>query len=77
MASPAQAPQGTRSPRGHIVAALIVAVAMALLALYVGVTRYYNAQELSSLVESAEAQGRSYTVILHNWLTGSYTFTAE
>ena len=48
-----------------------------LLILYVGLSRYYNAQELDMLVEGANANGQNYSVTIHNQLTGSYSFNAE
>ncbi|KQB85558.1 Threonine/homoserine exporter RhtA [Corynebacterium oculi] len=60
-----------------VVAAIIVAGLFLLLALYLGLTRYYNAQEVEVLVEGAEANGRNYSVVIHNWLTGSYSFSIE
>ncbi|EEI16949.1 hypothetical protein HMPREF0298_1274 [Corynebacterium lipophiloflavum DSM 44291] len=45
-----------------------------LLLLYLELTRYYNGQELKTFVEGAEATGQSYSVIIHNGLTGRYSF---
>ncbi len=60
-----------------IVTATAVVVGFLLLILYVGLSRYYNAQELDMLVEGANANGQSYSVTIHNQLTGSYSFNAE
>jgi hypothetical protein len=56
--------------------AAIVAVGMFLLLLYLGLSRYYNAQEVESLVQGAIANGQTYLVEIHNGLTGSYSFNA-
>lgn len=59
-------------------ATLIVVVGLFLLVLlYLGLSRYYNAQELASLVEGAEANGQSYSVVIHNGLTGTYSFNID
>ncbi|MCT1444342.1 hypothetical protein [Corynebacterium sanguinis] len=47
-----------------------------LLLLYLGLSRYFNAQELKTLVDGAEAAGQSYSVIIYNGLTGRYSFKA-
>ncbi|WJY88681.1 hypothetical protein [Corynebacterium confusum] len=60
-----------------VVAAIVVVGLFLLLLLYLGLSRYYNAQELDSLVEGAEANGQSYSVEIHNGLTGSYSFRAH
>lgn len=60
-----------------MVVAAIVVVGLFLLLLYLGLSRYYNAQEMDSLVEGAEANGQSYSVEIHNGLTGSYSFRAH
>lgn len=60
-----------------VVAAIVVVGLFLLLLLYLGLSRYYNAQELDSLVEGAEANGQSYSVEIHNGLTGSYSFCAH
>lgn len=57
-----------------MVAAIIVVGIFLLLSLYVGLSRYYNAKQLETLVEGATANGQSYSVVIHNWLTGSYSF---
>ncbi|APT95578.1 hypothetical protein CSTAT_09845 [Corynebacterium stationis] len=59
-----------------LVAAAIV-VGMFLLLLYLGLNRYYIAQELEALVEGANARGESYSVVVHNGLTGSYSFNVN
>ena len=46
-----------------------------LLLLYLGLNRYYNAEEVQSLVEVAKLNGQSYSVVIHNGLTGSYSFS--
>lgn len=69
-----------RTARPHalkVVAPIVVLGLFFLLLLYVGLSRYYNAQELASLVEGAEAQGRDYSVVIHNSLTGRYSFTTS
>ena len=59
------------------VVAAIVAVGMfLLLLLYLGLSRYYNAQEVESPVQGAVANGQTYSVEIHNGLTGSYSFNA-
>lgn len=58
----------------RVVAAIVVVGSFLLLLWYLGLSRYYNAQELESLVEGAEAAGQSYSVTIHNGLTGSYSF---
>ena len=60
-----------------IVTAIAVAGSVLLLALYVGLSRHYNAQELAMLVDGANATGQDYSVTIHNQLTGSYSFNAE
>ncbi|WP_040422514.1 hypothetical protein [Corynebacterium lipophiloflavum] len=55
------------------VAILVVGIFLLLL-LYLELTRYYNGQELKTFVEGAEATGQSYSVIIHNGLTGRYSF---
>lgn len=60
-----------------VVAAIVVVGLFLLLLLYLGLSRYYNAQEMDSLVEGAEANGQSYSVEIHNGLTGSYSFRAH
>lgn len=58
-----------------LVVALILAVGLfLLLLLYLGLNRYFNARELEALVEGANAHGKSYSVVIHNGLTGSYSF---
>ncbi|MGV0387765.1 hypothetical protein [Corynebacterium sanguinis] len=44
--------------------------------LYLGLSRYFNAQELKTLVDGTEAAGQSYSVIIYNGLTGRYSFKA-
>ena len=44
---------------------------------YVGLSRHYNSQELQALIEGATANGQDYSVVIHNELTGSYSFNAE
>ena len=58
-----------------VVTAIIVVGMFLLLLLYLGLGRYYNAQEVESLVEGANANGLSYSVEIHNGLTGSYSFS--
>ncbi len=60
-----------------VVAAIVVVGLFLLLLLYLVLSRYYNAQEMDSLVEGAEANGQSYSVEIHNGLTGSYSFRAH
>lgn len=64
-------------PATTMVIAILV-VGMFLLALaYLGLSRYFNAQELAALVEGAEANNQSYSVTIHNELTGRYSFNVE
>ena len=58
-----------------VVTAIIVVGMFLLLLRYLGLSRYYNAQEVESLVEGANANGLSYSVEIHNGLTGSYSFS--
>ena len=68
-------PQKVSTP---VVVATITAVGLFLLALlYLGLSRYYNAQELQSLVEGAEASGQDYSIVIHNGLTGRYSFSID
>ncbi|HIX79194.1 MAG TPA: hypothetical protein H9978_04510 [Candidatus Corynebacterium faecipullorum] len=60
-----------------IATAIAVVGGFLLLILYVGLSRYYNAQELDMLVEGANANGQNYSVTIHNQLTGNYSFHAE
>lgn len=61
-----------------VVVATITAVGLFLLALlYLGLSRYYNAQELQSLVEGAEASGQDYSIVIHSGLTGRYSFSID
>lgn len=58
-----------------VAAAIIVVGMFFLLLLYLGLNRYYNAEEVQSLVEVAKLNGQSYSVVIHNGLTGSYSFS--
>ena len=58
-----------------VVTAIIVVGMFLLLLLYLGLSRYYNAQEVESLVEGANAIGLSYSGEIHIGLTGSYSFS--
>lgn len=58
------------------VAAIVVVGIFLLMLLYLGLSRYYNAQEVDSLVQGAIANGQTYSVEIHNGLTGSYSFHA-
>ena len=60
-----------------VVAAIVVVGMFLLLLLYLGMSRFYNAQEVDSLVQGAIANGQAYSVEIHNGLTGSYSFNAE
>ncbi|WP_210385885.1 hypothetical protein [Corynebacterium sp. HMSC072A04] len=60
-----------------IPAAILVAGLVILAVFYVGLSRHYNSQELQALIEGATANGQDYTVVIHNELTGSYSFNAE
>ncbi|SQH99018.1 Uncharacterised protein [Corynebacterium minutissimum] len=60
-----------------IPAAILVAGLVILAVFYVGLSRHYNSQELQALIDGANANGQDYTVVLHNELTGSYSFNAE
>lgn len=70
-------PSAARPHTLKVVAPIVVLGLFFLLLLYVGLSRHYNAQELASLVEGAEAQGRDYSVVIHNSLTGRYSFTTS
>ncbi|STC80220.1 Uncharacterised protein [Corynebacterium minutissimum] len=61
----------------YIPAAILVAGLVILAVFYVGLSRHYNSQELQALIDGANANGQDYTVVLHNDLTGSYSFNAE
>ena len=64
--------------RSAIIPAAILVGGLILLAVfYVGLSRHYNSQELQALIDGANANGQDYTVVLHNDLTGSYSFNAE
>ena len=65
----------SRATAPMVVTAIIVVGMFLLLLLYLGLSRYYNAQEVDSLVEGANANGLSYSVEIHNGLTGSYSFS--
>lgn len=60
-----------------VVTAIIGVGMFLLLLLYLGLSRFYNAQEVESLVEGAISNGQSYSVVIHNGLTGSYSFSVE
>lgn len=60
-----------------VISAIIVVGMFLLLLLYLGLSRYYNAQEIESLVEGANANGQNYSVEIHNGLTGSYSFSLK
>ena len=60
-----------------IPAAILVAGLVILAVFYIGLSRHYNSQELQALIDGANANGQDYTVVLHNELTGSYSFNAE
>lgn len=60
-----------------VVAAIIVVGMFLLLLLYLGLSRYYNAQEVQSLIEGANSNGQGYSVVIHNGLTGSYSFNVD
>lgn len=60
-----------------IATAIAVVGGFLLLILYVGLSRYYNAQELDMLVEGANANGQNYSVTIDNQLTGNYSFNTE
>ncbi|TVS30042.1 hypothetical protein [Corynebacterium sanguinis] len=65
------------TPSTWAVVGAILAVGMfLLLLLYLGLSRYFNAQELKTLVDGAEAAGQTYSVIIYNGLTGRYSFKA-
>lgn len=67
----------TRNAPMVVAAIVVVGLFLLLLLLYLVLSRYYNAQEMDSLVEGAEANGQSYSVEIHNGLTGSYSFRAH
>ncbi|OFP29275.1 hypothetical protein HMPREF2993_11150 [Corynebacterium sp. HMSC068G04] len=58
-------------------AAILVAGLVILAVFYVGLSRHYNSQELQALIDGANANGQDYSVVIHNELTGSYSFNAE
>ena len=60
-----------------IPAAILVGGLILLAVFYVGLSRHYNAQELHALIDGANANGQDYSVVIHNELTGSYSFNAE
>ncbi|MEM5985228.1 hypothetical protein CYJ44_003540 [Corynebacterium hesseae] len=60
-----------------IATSIAVAGSVLLVVLYVGLSRYYNSQELAMLVNGATANGQDYSVTIHNQLTGSYSFNAQ
>ena len=60
-----------------IPAAILVAGLVILAVFYVGLSRHYNSQELQALIDGANANGQDYSVVIHNELTGSYSFNAE
>lgn len=62
---------------GHVVLAIAVLGLFFLLRLQLGLTRYYNAEQLERLVSGADAKGEDYSVVIHNRLTGSYSFNAN
>ena len=61
----------------RVVAVIVLVGMFALMLLYLGLSRYSNAQEVSSLVEGANANGQSYSLVIHNGLTGSYSFEVD
>ena len=69
-------PRSQTSPFA-VVAGIVVVGIFLLSLLYLGVTRYYNAQEVRALVDGATAAGQSYSVEIHNPLTGRYSFNTE
>lgn len=60
-----------------IPASILVAGLVILAVFYVGLSRHYNSQELQALIDGANANGQDYSVVIHNELTGSYSFNAE
>lgn len=66
-----------RNTSVKVVVLIIVVGLFLLLMLHFGLTRYYNARELDSLIDRAEAEGKEYSVIIHNNLTGRYSFNVE
>ncbi|MGP5112676.1 hypothetical protein ACTXJT_12460 [Corynebacterium casei] len=66
-----------QATRPTVITAIIVVGLFLLLLLYLGLSRYYNAQEVQSLLEGANASGQNYSVVIHNGLIGSYFFTVE
>ena len=67
----------TRAGAPLTLTAIVVVGLVLLLLLYLGLSRYYNAVELRTLVDGAIANGQSYSVVIHNGLTGSYSFNVE
>ena len=60
-----------------IATSIAVAGSVLLVVLYVGLSRYYNSQELAMLVDGVTANGQDYSVTIHNQLTGGYSFNAQ
>ena len=67
----------SRFRSAFVPAAILVAGLVILAAFYVGLSRHYNSQELQALIDGANANGQDYSVVIHNELTGSYSFNAE
>ena len=65
-----------RAVAPKVVAAIVAVGMFLLLLLYLGLSRYYNAQEVESLAQGAIANGQTYSVEIHNGLTGSHSFHA-
>ena len=67
----------TQFRSAFVPAAILVAGLVFLAVFYVGLSRHYNSQELQALIDGANANGQEYSVVIHNELTGSYSFNAE
>lgn len=57
-----------------VFAAIIVGLLILMSAAYVAQAQYYNSKELDSLVKGASEAGKSWSVTIHNDLTGRFTF---
>jgi len=66
-----------RAKEAMVIAATAVVGMFLLLLLYLGLSRFYNAKEVESLIEGANASDQSYSVVIHNGLTGSYSFSVN
>ncbi|MDO4928615.1 MAG: hypothetical protein Q3976_06085 [Corynebacterium sp.] len=60
-----------------LIAANLIALLIVVSGLCLGFIRYLNAKELQSLVDGAAANEQSYSVVILNGLTGSYSFNID